>query len=76
MNQALSLHPTQHFMKGPHVDLDCHFIREKVIDRTIKLMSIRTQHQLAVLFNKPLPKEKMDPLLSKIASKDIFHSPS
>ncbi|XP_052624956.1 uncharacterized mitochondrial protein AtMg00810-like [Lactuca sativa] len=42
-----------------HIELDCHFIRDKVIDKTIKLMPIRSQRQLADVFTKPLPKAKM-----------------
>lgn len=59
-----------------HIELDCHFIRDKVLDKTVKLMPIRSQHQLVDLFTKPLPKAKMVPLLSKMTLQDIFQRSS
>ena len=57
-----------------HIEIDCHFVHDKVIDGFIKLMPLRSQHQLADVFTKALP-SLLFPLLSKIAVKDI-HSPS
>ena len=58
-----------------HIEIDCHFVRDKVTDGFVKLMPIRSQHQLADVFTKPLPSTSLFPLLSKMAVKDI-HSPS
>ena len=58
-----------------HIEIDCHFVRDQVTAGSVKLMPIRTQHQLADLFTKPLPFSLFYALLSKMAVKDI-HSPS
>ena len=58
-----------------HIEIDCHFVRDKVTEGFIKLMPIRSQHQLADVFTKALPSSLLFPLLSKMAVKDI-HSPS
>ena len=76
-NQAalhIASNPTFH-ERTKHIEIDCHFIRNKVTARLIKLMPIRTQHQLADLFTKSLPSTFFHSLLSKMAVKDI-HSPS
>lgn len=41
-----------------HVEIDCHFIHDKIIDQNI--------------FTKPLPQAKLFPLMSKMALKSIF----
>lgn len=35
-----------------HIDMDCHFIQENFMDKTIKLMPIHTTNQLADIFTK------------------------
>ena len=58
-----------------HIEIDCHFIRDKITKGCIKLLPIRSQHQLADVFTKALPASSLFPLLSKMAVKDI-HCPS
>lgn len=62
-------------MSEPNIEIDCHFIQDKVTEGFIKLMSIWSQHQLADAFTKSLPSSSLFPLLSKMAVKDIY-SPS
>ena len=38
-----------------HIELDCHFVKEKLYEGLISLSHIRTSVQLAYLFTKPLP---------------------
>ena len=38
-----------------HIEIDCHFIREKVSNGLIKLLPIQSQDQLADAFTEPLP---------------------
>ncbi|KAL6342654.1 hypothetical protein AAG906_013060 [Vitis piasezkii] len=38
-----------------HIEIDCHFVHDKVTDGFIKLMPLHSQHQLADVFTKALP---------------------
>ena len=55
-----------------HIDIDCHFVREKVLDHSVRLMPIRTNFQLADMFTKPLPSTKLEPFMSKMHLKNIY----
>ena len=37
-----------------HIEIDCHFIREKIEDGVIKTFHVPTRHQLVDLFTKPI----------------------
>ncbi|CAL1397253.1 unnamed protein product [Linum trigynum] len=54
-----------------HIELDCHFIRDKIQAKTIKLLHISTVHQLANLFTKPLPPATFAFLLSKLGVHEL-----
>lgn len=58
-----------------HIELDCHFVRDKISDGFLKLLPIRTHSQLADVFTKPLPAHTLFPLLSKMGVLNIY-SPS
>lgn len=58
-----------------HIEIDCHFIRDKVTEGFIKLLPVHTQHQLADVFTKALPGSLLFLLMSKMAIINI-HSPS
>ena len=38
-----------------HIELHCHYVREKLLEGLISLSYIRTNEQLADIFTKPLP---------------------
>ena len=57
------------------IKLNCHFVREKVTQGFVKLLSIQSQSQLAEIFTKPLPSPILCALLSKMVVKDL-HNPS
>ena len=59
-----------------HIEIDCHFVRDRIVDKTLKLLLIRTTHQLADIFTKPLPRHKLVPIMSKMSLKNIFQSSS
>lgn len=59
-----------------HIEIDCHFIRDKIAEGNIKRMPIHTSNRLADIFTKPLPYSKMIPILSKMTIKNIFKCPS
>lgn len=58
-----------------HIELDCHFIREKVLDGSLKTMHVSSVNQLADILMKPLHSRQFHGLLSKMGVRDI-HSPS
>jgi hypothetical protein len=58
-----------------HIDIDCHFIREKIQLGLIKTLHVSSQNQLANIFTKALGNSLFHKLLSKMSVHDI-HSPS
>ena len=57
-----------------HVELDCHFTRDKVMEGLIELLYTPSQEQLADLFTKALPSPQHNHLLSKLGIHDT-HTP-
>ena len=55
-----------------HIEIDCHFICDKVVDGSLKHLPVRSQHQLADVFTKRLPAFVLFPLLSRMAVKDLY----
>ncbi|MDV3187760.1 MAG: Ty1/Copia family ribonuclease HI, partial [Sweet potato little leaf phytoplasma] len=55
-----------------HIELDCHFLRDKVADGFVKLLPVRSNHQLADIFTKALPTSSFSFLLSKMGITNIM----
>lgn len=49
-----------------HIEIDCHFTRDKVLEGLIQLSYLPTQHQLANILTKILPSSHFKELLSKL----------
>ena len=50
-----------------HIELDCHFVKEKLLDGLISLSHVSTKHQLGDIFTKPLTSPSHADQLSKLA---------
>ena len=57
-----------------HIDIDCHFIREKIQKGIIQTEHVRTDHQLADILTKGLGHTQHDFLLSKLGVFNLFHT--
>jgi Reverse transcriptase (RNA-dependent DNA polymerase) len=55
-----------------HIEVDCHFIREKILDKTIETAHIRSIDQLADIFTKALPTGLFQKNASKLTSDELF----
>ena len=57
-----------------HVEVDCHFIREKIQAGVIKTFHIPTRHQIVDFFTKALGQKQFFHLLSKMNLISIYSS--
>ena len=58
-----------------HIEMDCHFIRDKIQDGSVVTKHIASTNQLADVFTKPLGKETFSTMIHKLGVLDI-HSPT
>jgi hypothetical protein len=52
--------------KTKHIPIKCHFLREKVSQKVVKLEYVATKEQIADIFTKPLPKDTFEYLRHKL----------
>ena len=64
-----------HHDRTKHVEIDRHFIKEKIEEGIIKLTYIPTSQQTADILTKALPRNNFDRLNSKLGMIDI-HNPA
>lgn len=58
-----------------HIEMDCHFIRDKIQDGSIMTKYVTSANQLVDVFTKPLGKEAFLTMIRKLGVLDI-HSPT
>lgn len=49
-----------------HIELDCHFVREKIQSGLVQTSYVHTSQQLADVFTKPLPNTQFQHITSKL----------
>lgn len=57
-----------------HIEIDCHFIREKIQDGVIKTFHVPTRHQIVDFFTKALGHKQFHYLLSKMNLVNMYSS--
>ncbi|KAK2390516.1 putative mitochondrial protein [Trifolium repens] len=57
-----------------HLEIDCHFVREKLQQGVFKLLPIHTKSQLADFFTKALPPKAFSSFITKLNMLDIYHA--
>jgi len=60
--------------RAKHIEIDCHFTREKVLEGLLQLSDLPTEEQLAYIFTKIPPSPQFKPLLSKLGMYDPHSS--
>ena len=58
-----------------HIEMDCHYIRDKILNGSVVIRYVNLAHQLANIFTKPLGKDIFVPMIHKLGVQDI-HSPT
>lgn len=56
-----------------HIEIDCHFVRDKIQDGLLRMQHIRTIKQFAYLMTKALGVQHHEFLVSKFGVKDLCH---
>ena len=62
-----------HREKTKHVDIDCHFIRNKAVEGVISPTYVSSSNQLAYIFTKFLPFSQHQTLLHKMGVRLVPH---
>ncbi|GJS37007.1 copia protein [Tanacetum coccineum] len=60
-----------HLSRSKHINIRHHFIREQVEKGVVELYFVRTEYQLANIFNKALPRERFEFILPRLGMKSM-----
>ena len=55
-----------------HIEIDCHFIREKILSRDVSTSFVNSNDQLADVFTKPLRGPRINYICNKLGAYDIY----
>ncbi|GKF33916.1 hypothetical protein Tco_0107116 [Tanacetum coccineum] len=67
---ALCCNNFQH-SRSKHIDIRHHFLREQVEKGVVELYFVRTEYQLADIFTKALPRERLEFILPRLDMKSM-----
>nr|GEV45594.1 retrovirus-related Pol polyprotein from transposon TNT 1-94 [Tanacetum cinerariifolium] len=59
--------------RSKHIDIGYHFIKEQVENEVVELYFVRTEYQLADIFNKALCQERIEFLIDKLRMRSFTH---
>ncbi|KAG8495219.1 hypothetical protein CXB51_012817 [Gossypium anomalum] len=59
-----------------HIEIDCHFVREKIREGLVRTQHVRTDEQLADVMTKALGVQQHEYLVTKLGVKDLYHPPT
>jgi hypothetical protein len=57
-----------------HLEIDCHFVHDKVQEGIFKLLPLSTKSQVADFFTKALPPKVFGSFISKLSMVNIYHA--
>ena len=55
-----------------HIEIDCHYVREKVLSGEITTNFVKSEDQLADMFTKSLKGSRVDYICNKLGSYNIY----
>lgn len=59
-------------MRTKHIEIDCHFIRQKIQEGTVKTIHVNTRDQVADILTKDLPRQQHEYLIGTLGVLNVF----